>query len=525
MPDFRLQANIRPMLSTTQTAYAGQTRPETGQRRASRHYPGFNRPAFNPYLLVLLQRLLAQLYGVPPINRQGSDGNDQLIGGYGNDRLDGRGGDDLLAGRAGNDFLAGGAGNDHLYGGIGNDYMQAGAGNDLLFDGIGQDLADGGDGEDRLALPGRYNDYLIRHSPAILAPYPFGRPEQFEFIDPLRGNRLQARNIEHFRFADEALTVDQLRQRLSPVTAPPLPLNTQQRDQIIRLFGFVPGQTPVSGTKVVDRDGTGQLSAGDIAIIYGGITGGELQRKVLTPADVAFINAGGNDDIASQLASHRSQWESLGIDDYRFRLQRSQFGPADGNRPVDIEVRNGQVVNATWADTGETLPDLFNYNRMTVPDLFDLIDNAIQQNAEHIDVDWDPATGIPRNLFIDQSSQIADEEIGITATNFEALNATQPGVVVHAPRNVVGFGDRMPRITPPNQPVTPRDYVLLGDSNSYPANAVSVTIGNSTVPVVRQNGQFVARGFEFPHAGPVNGTLKLEDGSIVPLKIRVTFAY
>lgn len=517
--------NLRPALSSSQPDHRYQSNASRGFRSNTRGYPGFAPPTRNGYLRILLRRLLTQMGGFPPIYREGSSGNDRLIGSYGNDRLDGAGGNDLIAGRAGNDLLAGGSGNDHIYGGIGNDTIFGGPGDDLIFDGFGQDRIDGGDGEDSLALPGHFNDYLIRYSPAMLAPFPMGRPEQFELIDQRRGSRMLARHVEQFRFANKTLTVDQLRDQVWQPLEPPIPLSSQQSDQLIRLFGYTPGQPPVSGTKVIDSNGDGSLSAGDIAIVYGGFTGGELQRKTLTASDITSINGGNNSDIATQLATHRQQWESLGIDDYRFRLQRSQFGPADSNRPVDIEVRNGQVVAAHWPDTGQPLPDAFDFNRLTVPDLFDLLDNAIQNNAERIDVTWEPNTGIPQSMFIDQSSQIADEEFGITASNFEVLNGTQPGVVVHPPRSVIGFGDRMPRITPPNQPVAPRDYVLLGDSNSYPATAVSVTIGDTTIPVALENGQVVARGFTFPQAGPVTGTLNLEDGSVVPLAIRVTFAY
>ena len=496
--------------------------------RSGRRYPGGGSisanalPAlrFNPYLLLLLQRLLAQLQGHYPGVRHGGGGNDRLIGTPWNDTLYGHGGDDLLAGRGGDDRLAGGDGNDRLYGGIGNDQLRGGNGDDLLFDGIGFDRVDGGAGEDTMALPGRYDDYLIRHRAIQLESYPPREFEQFAFLNRRNGSRTLVENVEHFRFADQVLSVDQLRERVAPKW---LTLTDEQNLRLLRLFGF--GAGAEAGARVIDSNGDGELSAGDLAILSGGFTGSEIARRRLSAADVAYVNGVGGGDLATRLAENRSRWESLGIDDYRFRLQRSVFGPVEGNRPVDIEVRNGQVVSATWPD-GTPLPEQYGYNRLTIPQVFDLIDDAIQRHADRIDVDWDPRTGIPRQLYIDYSTQIADEEIGLSISRFQPLAGVQPGGIVRPPRDVIAFGDRMPRIIPPNGTVRQHnDYVLLGDIASYPANAVSVTVGDTTVPVLRENGVYVARGFQFPRAGRYEGTLQLDDGSIVPLHIRVQFAY
>jgi Ca2+-binding RTX toxin-like protein len=82
---------------------------------------------------------------VPPgwILREGSDGDDVLIGSsandlirgrFGRDRIDGRGGDDILCGDAGADVLRGGDGNDVLIGGGGRDKLNGGLGADRGID-------------------------------------------------------------------------------------------------------------------------------------------------------------------------------------------------------------------------------------------------------------------------------------------------------------------------------------------------------------------------------------------------------
>jgi Ca2+-binding RTX toxin-like protein len=88
---------------------------------------------------------------------QGSEGDDDLVGGDSTDTLDGLGGNDTIYGEAGHDTLSGGAGMDSVYGGAGNDKINGGvdddyligeAGNDTLSDGTGNDYLDGGHGSD-----------------------------------------------------------------------------------------------------------------------------------------------------------------------------------------------------------------------------------------------------------------------------------------------------------------------------------------------------------------------------------------
>jgi serralysin len=67
--------------------------------------------------------------------RQGTFGNDNLVGTELDDNILGVGGNDILIGDGGNDYLSGGTGNDRLSGGLGNDLLNGGAGQDtMVFD-------------------------------------------------------------------------------------------------------------------------------------------------------------------------------------------------------------------------------------------------------------------------------------------------------------------------------------------------------------------------------------------------------
>jgi Ca2+-binding RTX toxin-like protein len=94
-----------------------------------------------------------------PISREGTPGNDSLVGGDSPDTFFGLAGNDTLRGFAENDTLRGGNGLDQIFGGAGNDFIRGGRGSDSLFgetenDNIagqdGNDTINGGDGSDTL---------------------------------------------------------------------------------------------------------------------------------------------------------------------------------------------------------------------------------------------------------------------------------------------------------------------------------------------------------------------------------------
>ena len=79
------------------------------------------------------------------LEKTGTNGTDEMIGGYGNDILDGA---------AGNDHIEGGAGGDQLFGGLGNDVVIGGDGKDIISGGSGENILSGGQGADQFIFDG-----------------------------------------------------------------------------------------------------------------------------------------------------------------------------------------------------------------------------------------------------------------------------------------------------------------------------------------------------------------------------------
>ena len=127
-------------------------------------------------------------------------------------------------------------------------------------------------------------------------------------------------------------------------------------------------------------------------------------------------------EIGAALDQSRQQWEALGPSDYRFTFQRICFCLRDYTREVVLEVRDGDIVSAHYADTGAAVVDqgvLESYR--TIGEMFEFIDDAIDQRAVQIDVEYDGARGFPVSIYVDFDRRIADEETGFGARNLEVL--------------------------------------------------------------------------------------------------------
>jgi hypothetical protein len=55
---------------------------------------------------------------------------------------------------------------------------------------------------------------------------------------------------------------------------------------------------------------------------------------------------------------------------------------------------------------------------LTIDGGFEKIQAALDQNAAEVTVDYDPARGYPRSVFVDDSRQVADEERSFQISDF-----------------------------------------------------------------------------------------------------------
>lgn len=119
-----------------------------------------------------------------------------------------------------------------------------------------------------------------------------------------------------------------------------------------------------------------------------------------------------------RLEQARAQWRSQGIADYRFTFRRACFCAPDVREPAVVTVRRGAIVSVESVATGSPQDPALYY---TIEGLFDLLEDAIDQEAARLTADYDSALGYPRSAFIDRNEMIADEELGFQASDLQPM--------------------------------------------------------------------------------------------------------
>jgi hypothetical protein len=135
---------------------------------------------------------------------------------------------------------------------------------------------------------------------------------------------------------------------------------------------------------------------------------------------LAACSAGGSD-----FERNRQTWQDANITHYRFQLSISCFCAFRDQMPLTVEVQDEQIVYMAATDGTLVLDTDPNYPfyapHATIDLLFAEIEAAVDSGAESVTVTYDPTYGFPVEIAIDQSQQMADEEMYYSISNFEAL--------------------------------------------------------------------------------------------------------
>ncbi|TXH68122.1 MAG: hypothetical protein E6Q83_14930 [Thiothrix sp.] len=196
-----------------------------------------------------------------------------------------------------------------------------------------------------------------------------------------------------------------------PDRTPTLNLTSEQETSLKNLLGF---SNEAVSLKVLDKQRDKALSAGDVVVISGGITGGEITRHTLTQKDIDQLN--GNTSLPQDFIDSRAKWDaaSSNAQSVSYTAQNSCFCPPDYTRPMNLTEQNGKIIDATYADTGEAVPSYIRDGLLTMNERFDQLEEAYLSGADRIDVSYDPSLGYPSSVYVDQSFMIADEELSYT---------------------------------------------------------------------------------------------------------------
>ena len=142
----------------------------------------------------------------------------------------------------------------------------------------------------------------------------------------------------------------------------------------------------------------------------------------LTAASCAAPTAPGEH---GELVEAKARWHAQGSDSYSFELNRGCFCVLGGRR-LTVTVRDGAVVGADYLDSGGPVDKALLTYVPTVPDLFDLIQDALDRKVAWFSADYDPTYGYPTRIEVDYSADAVDDEIAITARDLQVLRSFSP---------------------------------------------------------------------------------------------------
>ena len=117
-----------------------------------------------------------------------------------------------------------------------------------------------------------------------------------------------------------------------------------------------------------------------------------------------------------ELDEGRERWTENAPSHYRYVQDEWAF--ADSVGPVRIEVLDGEIVSAVVVETDEPAPD---ERALTIDDLFDMVQDEIDEDPYDLDVVYDEDLGFPATVDVDPIKNAMDDEHGFSAEQFEIL--------------------------------------------------------------------------------------------------------
>jgi hypothetical protein len=153
-----------------------------------------------------------------------------------------------------------------------------------------------------------------------------------------------------------------------------------------------------------------------------------MQRALLAAFGVVMLAVAGcttepNGDVRTEYEQQRVLWEATSTVDYTYQLRISCFCPG-GPFPVLVTVEGGIVAALEWVDPPSDFPEAdpdTDFYGKTIDDLYDIIRDALDTEADGIEVTYDPAGPYPATINIDFFVDAVDDEI-----TYEASSLTAP---------------------------------------------------------------------------------------------------
>ncbi len=144
---------------------------------------------------------------------------------------------------------------------------------------------------------------------------------------------------------------------------------------------------------------------------------------VLLPLLVGcVIFSSSEEDVQGELDVNRALWDAAAIHDYSMSFQRlCLFCSVEFLIPVRITVRGDTIYEVTDLDTGAPVEEPAEGAFLTIDEVFDVIQGAIDQSAAEIDVRYNSTFGYATDVIIDLSRSLFNDDTQFQIREFVEL--------------------------------------------------------------------------------------------------------
>jgi hypothetical protein len=108
--------------------------------------------------------------------------------------------------------------------------------------------------------------------------------------------------------------------------------------------------------------------------------------------------------------------------DYSFHWRESCECTQETAAEMLITVTNGSISSAIYVETEQAVPAGVRSRLVTIDGVFDKIQDAIDEDAHAITIEYDTELGFPKSVAIDYDAQVADEELSLTISDVVPLS-------------------------------------------------------------------------------------------------------
>jgi len=110
--------------------------------------------------------------------------------------------------------------------------------------------------------------------------------------------------------------------------------------------------------------------------------------------------------VQAELNKNMELWRHSDLSNYTYTYKRNCFCPPE--EAILITVTNGQVTAASYSPSDTPLPPERLNNIMTIDKLFQVIQEAITQQYDRLEVTYNATSGYPESIITNPNEQATD---------------------------------------------------------------------------------------------------------------------